>query len=187
MLEQNTAQTEHPLTHQTPRPKRAGLTMVETLLVLLVISGFIIGALAAFNAAQSSVRANNLQNDLTRAVAVIQRAAQFDGGYGADGTNLVPLLNRTAFAGSIVADTDATAGNDALVSPFSRSITFESDGAGLEMTYPASTFDECRTIVETFARTYDVQVGDTDMGHTPTVANIETACGATANGITVDF
>lgn len=187
MLEHNTTKPNQTHKPQTPRAKRLGLTMVETLLVLLVVSIAIIGALTAFKAAQKNIALNTLRNDITRAVAIIQRSAQFSGSLGAAGDDLVSLLDGSGIEslGSVASTVidpgtlaQTTTTTDAFLTPSKNEIEFTATTTGFTVTIPEDDADECIAAAEPFLSSTSgvtsIQTGTTDVPRT--AAGISAAC-----------
>lgn len=72
--------------------KQAGMTLMEIIAALAIISAVVVGALALYNSANSSQTSTQLLKDITSIRLATQQLYQGTGTYGAAATNLVPVL-----------------------------------------------------------------------------------------------
>ena len=115
-----------------PRRKRRGYSIVEIGLVLIIVAVLISAIIVAFYQVQQSTRqgqTTNLVNELYTSVQDLHRSAT---SYGADGTNLIPILEGAEMLPPIGRrDPDGTPdSNDEVVfSPFGELVTAVAGGA----------------------------------------------------------
>lgn len=115
-----------------PRRKRRGYSIVEIGLVLIIVAVLIAAIIVAFYQVQQSTRqgqATNLVNELYSSVQDLHRSAT---SYGADGTNLIPILEGAEMLPPIGRrDPDGTpdTGDEVVFSPFGELVTVVAGGA----------------------------------------------------------
>lgn len=115
-----------------PRRKRRGYSIVEIGLVLIIVAVLISAIIVAFYQVQQSSRqgqTTNLVNELYTSVQDLHRSAT---SYGADGTNLIPILEGAEMLPPIGRrDPDGTpdSGDEVVFSPFGEPITVVAGGA----------------------------------------------------------
>lgn len=115
-----------------PRRKRRGYSIVEIGLVLIIVAVLISAIIVAFYQVQQNTRqgqTTNLVNELYTSVQDLHRSAT---SYGADGTNLIPILEGAEMLPPIGRrDPDGTpdTGDEVVFSPFGEVITAVAGGA----------------------------------------------------------
>lgn len=123
--------TTHPKA-RIPRRKRRGYSIVEIGLVLIIVAVLISAIIVAFYQVQQSTRqgqTTNLVNELYTSVQDLHRSST---SYGADGTNLIPILEGAEMLPPIGRrDPDGTpdTGDEVVFSPFGELVTVVAGGA----------------------------------------------------------
>ncbi|WP_299082917.1 hypothetical protein [uncultured Ruegeria sp.] len=105
-----------------PRRKRRG-SLIGGMLYLLVITVVIIGLYGLYNGMMNMLRSNQLQSQLTRAVAIIERYHSYTGIYANE--SLLGFLDGEGFTDQEFAET--AAGGFNFRSPYGTDITIQGD------------------------------------------------------------
>lgn len=74
--------------------RSAGVTLMELIAAIAVVAILVVGALTLYGAANNGTSATQMQRDLTGVQASVKSLYAGQAGYGASGTNLVPMLQQ---------------------------------------------------------------------------------------------
>jgi type II secretory pathway pseudopilin PulG len=130
-METKMKKTELSATTAAPRRKRRGLGIVELGLYLIIVALLIAAVIVAFYQLQTNskqTQTTNLVNETYSAVQDLHRSAT---SYGADGTNLLPIMEGAEMIPPIGRrDPDATpdSGDEQLFTPFGEQVTVVAGG-----------------------------------------------------------
>ena len=172
--------------------RRRGAAMLDTLLVLgavVVVSAII---LTAYQSVMSSIRSNQLINNVTQLVGAIDRI--YANAPVVDSGNLIPVLSGR---GDIPANAVATdsSGNTTIETPYGTAITIVGDGA-TNAVFTINNIPEssCEKFLESFGSTgatserlEQISVNGTVQTRPMTPAAIASACAGSQNDIALQY
>lgn len=117
---------------EAPRRKRRGLGIVELGLYLIIVALLISAVIVAFYQLQTNSKQTQVTNLVNEAYSAVQDLHRSATSYGADGTNLMPILEGAEMIPPIGRrDPDGTpdTGDEQLFTPFGEQVTIVAGGA----------------------------------------------------------
>ncbi|WP_298937689.1 type 4 pilus major pilin [uncultured Ruegeria sp.] len=188
---------EHPVLTRTPRAKRrmrhprrnrAGSFMTDAMFALMIIIPIVIAAVTLYNGQRDAQRSNELQIQLVRAVAVIERFHSYSGIY-ANGS-LVGFLDGEGFSDQQL----ARDGNSAWVftSPFDTDISIVGSGdRDFTVTVNDLPASACKSVALAFrdsgAGLDSLTIETTNISLPMAESAVDTACDNTTNDVALTF
>lgn len=116
---------------KAPRRKRRGYSIVEIGLVLIVVALLIAAIIVAFYQVQTNAKQTQTTNLVNEAYSAVQDLHRSSTSYGADGTNLIPILEGAEMVPPIGRrDPDGTpdSGDEVIFTPFGDELTIVAGG-----------------------------------------------------------
>jgi type II secretory pathway pseudopilin PulG len=117
---------------ETPRRKRRGLGIVELGLYLIIVALLVAAVIVAFYQLQTNSKQTQVTNLVNESYSAVQDLHRSATSYGADGTDLLPILEGAEMIPPIGRrDPDGTpdTGDEQLFTPFGEEVTIVAGGA----------------------------------------------------------
>ena len=127
-------ETENMVSMETraPRRKRRGLGIVELGLYLIIVAALVGAVIVAFYQLQTGSKQGQVTSMVNDSYAAVQDLHRTASSYGADGTDLVDLMEVAEMIppmGRIDPDGVAASGDESIMTPFGEPMTIAAGGA----------------------------------------------------------